>query len=106
METMAEKGWTMCSYEMTQKAKAQGHERITPLKKDEKQRKCLSFKEKRAIIERYDMLPITMSRPSKAESLGLKYTSLLGILQQRDNIFSVKNTAMKKAKYGKEKEVE
>ena len=90
---------------MTQHGNIQEQESTIHFKTVEKQRKQFSIKEKRAILEKYDMLPITMTRPSRAESLGLSYTTLVGMLQQREKIFSMKNTAMKKVNYGKEKEV-
>ena len=74
-------------------------------KKVETQRISLSIKEKRAIIEKYDMLPDSMPKNKKAEILGLKYTTLLHILPQRDKIFSMKNTAARRARPGKEEEV-
>ena len=46
-----------------------------------------------------------MSNQRKANMLGVKYTSLLRIISQRDKIFAMTNTAMKKAIFGKEKDV-
>ena len=67
-------------------------EKVLQHKKVEIHRQSLSIGEKRAIIENYDMLPATMSKKNKAECLGIKYPTLLGILLQRDKIFAMKDT--------------
>ena len=95
-----------CPYETTLKSNIQKHESIFHDKKVEKHRKSLSVKEKRAIIEKYDMLPSSMNKVKKAESLGLPTSTLRSLLPQRDKIFSMKNTAIKRmGRHGKEKEV-
>ena len=60
--------------------------------KAEAQRKSYSIREKRDILERLDALPGTMSKKQKAECLGVKYATLMGILPQRDRIFATTNT--------------
>ena len=68
------------------------HEGMSNYQKAEAQRKSYSIREKRVILERFDALPGTMSKKQKAECLGVKYATLMGILPQRERIFSTTNT--------------
>ena len=73
-------------------AESVGEEGMLNHQKAEAQRKSYSIKEKRVILERFDALPGTMSKKQKAECLGVKYATLMGILPQRERIFSTTNT--------------
>ena len=99
-----------CSYATTWKTALQRHKRVVHNKMSElknigKKRKNMSIQEKLVILEKYDKLPRYMSDAKKAENLGLKRGNLVSILSCRDKIFAMRNTAKKRVRYGKEREV-
>ena len=69
-------------------------------------RTCLTVQEKQDIIKQYEELPNNMRQCHKAETLGLNRMTLRNILKNREKIFLQQNSAMKRARHSKEKEVE
>ena len=67
-----------------------------------------TFHQKRDILKQYENLPDTMPMKKKAEVLGVKRTTLLKLLADKDKIMSVQNTPNNRMRmrYGKDEEVE
>ena len=64
--------------------------------------------QKRDILKQYENLPDNMPMKKKAEVLGLKRTTLLKYLAEKDKIMSVENTPNNRMRlrYGRDEEVE
>ena len=68
-------------------------------------RNFISIKDQLIILDQYDNLAPHMPNAKKAENLGIKRGQLLSILSRRNKISTMKNTAMQRAVYGKERKV-
>ena len=65
-----------------------------------------TFQQKQDIIKQYENLPENLSIKKKAEILGVKRTTLMKIVSNKEKIMSVQNTTRKNLRYGKDEEVE
>ena len=65
-----------------------------------------TIQQKQDIIKQYENLPDNMPMRRKAEMLGVKRTTLMKFLSNKEKIMSVQNTTRKSLRCGKDEEVE